>query len=369
MDRERRATIKEDLAARGIAWHSLRYHKRPSLPATVFDALAGALRAAWLVRRHGLDAVHARNHVPAATALIVRRLTGCRLIFDLRGLMAEEYVDAGRWKHGGAPYRITRRIQRAAIDHCAAMVMLTGRVRQHLFGTAPPSWAHVIPCCADLELVAAQRGEREAARAELGVGDREVLVYVGKFGGWYMEPEMARFFAVARRERPRLFFLIVTQGERADVIAELERHGIPPSDYEVTRAEPAQLGRYLAAADYGISFIRPSFSKISSSPTKVGEYLAAGLPIVSTSGIGDVDALLGEYAVGVLAKDFSRAGLRAAAQDLEELAADPGTAERCRRAAAERLSLSKVGVPRYDALYRQVAEASGKGTAVTRVQT
>ena len=29
------------------------------------------------------------------------------MIFDLRGLMAEEYVDAGRWRRGGLPYRLT----------------------------------------------------------------------------------------------------------------------------------------------------------------------------------------------------------------------------------------------------------------------
>src|SRR5436305_13182572 len=42
---DRRRDIGEKLEARGITWHSLRYHKRPSLPATVFDGLAGALVA------------------------------------------------------------------------------------------------------------------------------------------------------------------------------------------------------------------------------------------------------------------------------------------------------------------------------------
>ncbi len=105
---ERRDAFAEQLGAQGIAWHSLRYHKRPSLPATVYDAFAGAAAAARIVRRHRLEAIHARNHVPLATALIVRRLTGCRLIFDIRGLMADEYADAGRWKKGGVAYRLTR---------------------------------------------------------------------------------------------------------------------------------------------------------------------------------------------------------------------------------------------------------------------
>ncbi len=108
LDAARRRQIDDSMRESGIGWHSLRYHKRPSLPATVYDALAGAVVAARIVRRHGLTALHARNHVPLATALIARRLTGSRLIFDIRGLMAEEYADAGRWKEGGIPYRLTQ---------------------------------------------------------------------------------------------------------------------------------------------------------------------------------------------------------------------------------------------------------------------
>src|SRR4029453_6841029 len=121
----------------GITWHSRRYHKRPSLPATIYDTFAGALTALRILGRHHLDAVHARNHVPAAMALMVRKLTGCRMIFDLRGLMAEEYVDAGTWRRGGLPYRITNWIQRIALRRADHVVMLTEAVRRHLFGGPP----------------------------------------------------------------------------------------------------------------------------------------------------------------------------------------------------------------------------------------
>ena len=103
--------------------------------------------------------------------------------------------------------------------------------------------------------------------------------------------------------------------------------------------------------------MRPCPSKISSSPTKIGEYLAAGLPVVSTSGIGDVDELLEGPNVGVLVRRLEQADYEAAARDALELAADPEARERCRQVARETLSLEDVGVARYDDLYRQVARA------------
>src|SRR5438067_13675364 len=53
------------LRAEGIAWHVLPYHKRPTLPATLYDVVRGAFRAASLVRREHIDIVHGRSHVGA----------------------------------------------------------------------------------------------------------------------------------------------------------------------------------------------------------------------------------------------------------------------------------------------------------------
>src|SRR6187200_729932 len=55
LEAERKRSWAADLKRRGIAWRSLRYHKRPSLPATLYDALAGAVVAIGLLRRHRLD--------------------------------------------------------------------------------------------------------------------------------------------------------------------------------------------------------------------------------------------------------------------------------------------------------------------------
>jgi glycosyltransferase involved in cell wall biosynthesis len=355
--RKRSRQFAEDLRRRGIVWHRRRYHKRPSLPATAFDVIAGGLAAARLVRRHRLDAIHARNHMPAAMALIAARFARFRLIFDLRGLMAEEYADAGNWKRGGLPYRLTQWVQRAALQRADGVVTLTEAVRPHLSAAkAGPEMTFVIPCCADVEQISERASERADARAELGIGTRPAMVYVGKFTGWYMEREMADFLSVARRSQPDLLFLIVTQADPGPMLRELDRNGIGAADYRILRAEPEEIGRYLAAADVGLSFIRPCFSKISSSPTKIGEYLAAGLPVVSTAGIGDVDALLRDNRVGALVEDLSISGYEVTLAALRELREDPALRERCTDVAGRNLALREVGIPRYDALYCRLAD-------------
>jgi glycosyltransferase involved in cell wall biosynthesis len=354
LTRAERRNVREQLSRQGINWHALRYHKRPSLPATIWDAFAGALYATVLVVRYRLDALHARSHVPAAMALIARWLSGRRpaLIFDIRGLMAEEYVDAGRWQEGGVPFRMTKAVEHAAIARADGIVVLTERIRHRLFNGNGS--VHTIPCCADLRALELASSDRDATRAELGLTDASVMIYVGKFGGWYMAAEMAEFFALARDPIPGLHFLILTQGDREEIVRQLERRGVR-DDYTITSAPPERLGGYLAAADFGISFIRPAPSKASSSPTKIGEYLGAGLPVVCTAGVGDLDALITDD-VGTLVSEHTESAYRAVVERSMSLLARPETRERCRAVAQRELSLEDVGIPRYRRLYEEVAD-------------
>ena len=70
---ERQQALNEMLAQAGITWHTLRYHKRPSLPATLYDIVVGALKAWRICRAHDITFIHARSHVPAAMAWLLAR--------------------------------------------------------------------------------------------------------------------------------------------------------------------------------------------------------------------------------------------------------------------------------------------------------
>jgi glycosyltransferase involved in cell wall biosynthesis len=351
LDGRTRRELWAEMASQGISWHHLRYHKHPSLPATIYDTLLGAAYACWLVVRHRLGLIHARSHVPVAMGLLARVPTRRKLIFDIRGLLAEEYVDAGRWVRGGAPYRLTTWIQDVALRRADGFVVLTERVRRQLFGEAPRPRVHVIPCCADFERLAPSGVD---VRSALDLGDGPLMVYVGKLTGVYMDREMADYFAVAYERQPNLKFLVLTQSPADSIVDELRRAGVPEDAYRITQAPASEVGTYLSAASFAICFCHPKPSLIASSPTKIGEYLAAGLPIVSGPDVGDTDAILRERGVGVIVDAFDGHGYDRAARAMLALAGESGIRERCRAAAQSVYSLEQVGIPRYDALYREI---------------
>src|SRR5712692_5889848 len=212
--RAKRDELRAQLRANGIDWHALRYHQKPSLPATIYDVLHGVRYAKRLVRRNKIEMVHARSHIPATIAGWLKQRFRLKMIFDVRGLLADEYVDAGHWRKDSIPYRITKSAERRALAAADGVVTLTARIWPIINewdGLRNHEVAHqVVPCCADLDLFSFSEADRARRRRELRVEDRFVVIYSGSIDGWYLTESMADFFVTLRKQRRDAHFLWLT---------------------------------------------------------------------------------------------------------------------------------------------------------------
>lgn len=350
--------LKRQLLEQGIEWHWLRYHQRPSVPATLFDVFAGVRYARRLVMQNKIEMVHARGYIPATIALLLKRQFGIKMIFDVRGLMAEEYVDSNHWPKGGLRYRLTKTTERRLFASTDAVVTLTERIWpiiKEWRGLKGRTLQHaVVPCCVDLSLFKFSEQDRDRLRAELGLGDKLTFVYSGSLDGWYLTEQMADFFARVVQKRNDAHLLWLTTGSRQRVQQLMSARGISEDHFTVRSAAPKEMPSYLVVGDVGISFIKRCLSKLASSPTKNAEYLACGLPIIINSGIGDSDALVNHWKAGILIDDFSDRDFDDAWAEIEGLANHPNTRANAREVAQQVFDLNSVGADRYADLYERV---------------
>lgn len=356
---QRRAEdLNRKLLAQGIEWHSLRYHQRPSLPATLFDVMAGIRYGGRLVRRNRIELVHARGHIPATIALALKRKFGIKMIFDLRGLMAEEYVDANHWPEGGLRYRVTKSTERRIFAATDAVVTLTERIWpiiKEWDGLQERKVHHaVVPCCVDLSLFRFSEDDRKRRRAELGLGERLTLVYSGSLDGWYLTEQMADFFRDVVKHQSDAHLLWLTTGRPERVRELMSVRGISEAQFTIRSVAASDVPSYLAAGDVGLSFIKPCFSKMASSPTKNGEYLACGLPLVINAGIGDSDSLVTDWKAGVLINELDEPSFDRAYSELKALTNNNGVKAKARQVAERLFDLDTIGGERYAELYEKV---------------
>lgn len=347
-----RAGVEESrrqFKAAGIRWLPLRYHKRPTAPATAFDIAQGIVRSVLVSQRRPPDIVLGRSYLGGLIAQRVSRILRKPFVFHSEGFWPDEQIDGGRWTAGSRPYKMTKGWESAMFRRADAVITLTHAAREIVSTLRRHKSADsivVVPSCVDLE-----RFQPAADTSATGAACR--MIYIGSLGFRYRGEEMARFVRVARREMP-LSLTILSHSE-ADMIRDVMRaEGVEDPawslDFVPHTAMPAMMQRH----DAGLFFLVQGASTRVCSPTKIGEYWACGLPVVTTPGVGDVDAVVRRERVGVVVEADTEEAHRAAARELRELLADPDLPQRCRAMAETYYSLER-GVETQLRLYRRLA--------------
>lgn len=282
------------IAGKRIIWTPLRYHKNPPILSTLWDIYCLWQTVRREYKQHPFNIIHCRSYITSLVGLAMKRKTGVKFIFDMRGFWADERVEGGLWDLQNPLFKITynffKRKERKFLNSADHVISLTENAKQEilLWGlkTAPIT---VIPTCVDLEFFNPEnikKEDQEELRSKLGIRqDDFVLLYLGSWGTWYMTNEMLDYFSVLKKQITKAKFLILSPDK-----IELENYS-NKSDVIITYSHRDLIPLYISLASSSVFFIKPSFSKKASSATKLGELIAMNIPSVTNRGWGDVEML------------------------------------------------------------------------------
>src|SRR5262249_52885174 len=144
----------------------------------------------------------------------------------------------------------------------------------------------------------------------------------------------------ARREIRGVELTVSAQSAPAMIRSEMSRCGVEAGAVSVSMLPHREIPGALAAQTAGLHFLAAGGLYVGF-PTKIGEYWAVGLPVVTPPGVGEIDAIVAAERVGVLVPEATEAAYRAAARERLALLQDPELRLRCRRAAAQPYSLDR----------------------------
>jgi glycosyltransferase involved in cell wall biosynthesis len=366
------AEVRAQLADHAMEWHPTVRSSSHALYVKFGEAGKAAAFGLVSALRRRPQIVHARSYLPAAVADVIATLApDARLLFDCRGMLGDEYVDAGHWTRDRAEYKLLKLAESRLFRRSDGVVVLTRALAawlQSQGAVGKQTQLSVIPCCTPIAKFEVDEAVRAEVRSELGVLPNEaLLVYSGSLGTWYQQDEMAEFFGLVHQRMPGAKFLLLSKSPSATFEQAL-RTAVPEAKVIARAVTPSAMPRYLAAGDVGLSFIMPCFSKKGSSPTKVAEYLAAGMPVVLNGDIGDQQDLAAESEACIVVANFGKQELVRAADALTALLSKPRP-ERiaaCRSAARKHFDMESVGVARYQKLYEELC-AKPRATLRTRL--
>ncbi|MEP7272580.1 MAG: glycosyltransferase family 4 protein [Acidobacteriota bacterium] len=349
-DLDRQEYIKEirvGLEKNGVKWIPLRYHKRPRIPATLFDVMHGLTRSLALRLRGRFDIVHARTFIGGLMGLLIAPLIGAKLIYHNEGFYPDEQVDGGFWRAGSRPHRVAKRLEGTMYSSADAIIALSHRARREIEQLAVVRHRNtpvvVVQSCVDLRLFSRPVGARSGVVR---------LVYSGSVGGRYILNRVGRFIAIAKGQLGALQFQVLSPASPALVSTMLRDGGLKDGDWTIDSVPYRSMPERLAQADAGLFFLARGLSEHGCSPTKIGEYWAMGLPVITTPNVSDIDEIVERERVGVIVQGHSDEDYARAVTELTPLLADPELAQRCRRAAEEHYSLESACSRQYELYLR-----------------
>ena len=299
----------------GINWHPQDYIHKGGPFGTRSSVKRMRDVAIYLHKIHNFSLVHCRSYIPALVGLKLQK-QGVKFVFDMRGFWADERVDGGLWNLKNPIYRLIynyfKRKEKQFIRHADYVISLTNNGKSEIESwpeTPKDVKIQVIPCCADLKLFDSKQISDDSGinrRRELDINPESfVLGYVGSIGTWYMLPEMLDFFKVLREKRKDATFLFVTGENRENLIKAAALKGIPEDAIRSVSVLHNEVPEMISLMNASVFFIRPTYSKKASSPTKQGEIMAMGVPLICNSNVGDTDEIVKKYHSGVVVEDFS----------------------------------------------------------------
>ena len=292
-----------------------------------------------LVRAEKIDVVHAHSPLVAALARPALRALPRRQRPALMGTehnMWSSHHPATRWAN-----RLTLGLEDATIA-------VSEEVRESMSSRLARR-TEVVVHGVDVDAIARRRGERDAARAELDVGDDQLLV--ATVANLRANKDYPTMLKAARRlvdSGQAVRFVSVGQGPLAEQLEEeRDRSGLAGQfRFLGYREDPV---RVLVAAD--VFWLSSRFEGL---PIALLEAMAAGLPVVAT-GVGGIPAVVTDGREGRLVPAGDPAALAAAVAELQ----DAGVRARCAAAATERVRAFGIdrAARRQEALYQQLSTA------------
>ena len=335
-----KATIQKICDDSNISWNPQFYTKKPPVLSTLKDIWKMNRLAKKVHASKPIEIIHCRSYISALIGLGFKRKHDVKFLFDMRGFWADERVEGKIWNLKNPllkwVYSYFKKKEKQFFSESDGIVSLTHVGKKIILDWKLPNVSNdkieVIPCCVDLELFnlkSIDARKQTELRQKFGLENKFVVGYVGSIGTWYMLPEMLQTFKKIKEQHTNSVFLFVTKDNSEQIISEAQKIGISKESLCFTSCIHSEVPLYLSLFDLSIFYIRPSFSKQASSPTKQGELMAMGIPIFCNSGVGDTTEIIHKYQSGIvdwngesiaqLEAVFNKEGTIAGAKDFFDL--------------------------------------------------
>ncbi|ELC7279249.1 glycosyltransferase [Aeromonas veronii] len=251
---------------------------------------------------YSYDVIHVRSYLPMVSTILLKKRHNCKIIFDPRGLYADEVLYYGDHKFLGYLFKLLERYFYNKSDN---IVTVSSKFKKYLIERyfLEDKKITTIETFSSKVNIQSLESSNMCIRRKLNWEDKTVLCYSGSLEAWQLFERVLEFFSLAEKNSDRFRFVFFSKSKPSMEL--LVSKVLPKNKYVVISAEPHELGPMMYECDYGFLFREAHLINQVSAPIKFNDYLLSGLSIVLTDGIGDSTCFINKTGLGIVIDDFS----------------------------------------------------------------
>lgn len=333
----------------GAHWVHLEF--KPGKFWAIKRIISGALLIRKLCRDLKPDFLHLRGFLPAV--IFQLSLSRVPFLYDFRGFALGEWVDIGKIKPSSVLYSLMNSLDQKAVKNASGLVVLEECAKHLLKDTydVPNVPIKVIRTCTDVKSYKKRKNVYNKKSRALR------FVFLGGARFPY-RPDLA-LTLIGKLTDHGLDCNIDFINEGDHSIIEKANHltNISKEKFQILTCEHFEIADILPVYDCGIVMVETSYWRRVCSPTKMGEYLASGLPVISLKGIDAIDDLANrtECVSTVSLKELQSHFQVGRVQQILSFIKSTGVTQKCKILARDEFNLETAG-NLYVELYSEIED-------------
>ncbi len=273
-----------------------------------------------------ISIIHTQAMSAGMIGCILSWLTGKKLIVDSYEPLAESMVEGNIWNKKGLTYKVVKYFEKKQALQASFIIADTAVMKDYAKKTYNIELKNFYwkPACVDVNVFKYSDSDKIEIRNKYHLENKIVAIYVGKFGSQYLEHEVFDFFMACQRHWGDAFrVLLLTSHSDEEVDSYCNKSGFPYKHITKVFVAHSEVKRYLSAADFALTPVKPLPSKRYCTPIKDGEYWALGLPVVITKNISDDSEIIEKHNIGVVISDYTPEAFDEAVKKMETIIKRP----------------------------------------------
>ena len=235
------------------------------------------------------DLVHLRGFIPAF--IFYLSFLKIKYLYDFRSFAVGEHVDTGNLKEGSITHRIFENVDKKLIQNSSGIIVLEKYAENLLYQTykVPKVPIKIIRTCTDQSLYKLKNSYKYSVNRKIK------FVSLGGAIPPYRSDLMLKVVKSLINLGLNVSIDFINKSDHKHILINARKIGFPENCLNIYSLDHNLISHHLNNFDFGLIFYDSSKWRRVCSPTKLGEFLSAGLPIICLEGVDIVDELNKKY--------------------------------------------------------------------------